>query len=975
MYWTQSVREIIKAQENNQLVIFVGAGVSKNSSVPGWSELIRVFADEIDYRRDTSHDSGTACTPCPAYTQEEMLRIPEYYFHRDASKDHAAYYRLIQDTLRCDSGPNPVDDIIFRILPHHIITTNYDSLLEDSSMLNTRLYTVVREDSDLLSRSGERYLIKMHGDLNLPKSIVLKESDYLEYEQKHPLISTFIRSLLINHTFLFLGYSLNDYNLNLIIGWINYFSRYYGVEARPMNFLVTTDETSEFERTRLEHNNISVVSLSSLPEDLPEKVSVPASLTYPAGQKLHSFLKCISEPQLLDAYVPLSELLAEKYQVLKAYRKISFRDFIRVCSLGHTKFIGTELVFYDKEWYDRACRLFDSGNPEILDTFQRTGLTAIHCADNDQIRLIPGVSEEYAELFQLYLDNDFEKLLTQVRASENISAQIYYARFFGFDDSELSGLIAKEAQAVRSEDYISIMLHKMRAFLALLRFYRPQDERAAELRQLFATSPVKYANALGCLRSLFESSASDMVKMEALLEKQEKRYEFRSRTWYSGHSFINIWELQAYAYDYYFFCKDNFLPFDSFSNPEEYLSCYLKAVLCSYSPAAFKRVESDAFLRTDRMPWPLTEIDFDMFVKYMAPKSLKTALQKYSVRFLKTDGSFDVIRKYRNLCTGFSCFQNQNWTKYVYSFHILLCLLETDAAGQAEILRCCVTMWRDIADIRPVLAADLFESLEYLIRNLKITHTEQAAKPYDSLYGDLLDILLLPQIRTATVDQPKTSLDRVLKTLAPYRKAETVERIMSEIADANSDHQKMHLIIQFRAVLPVEEYANFLSSHIELLQINELFQLTVEKTIPFSSSVFQRFLDVLSQEAAQREKSPGMRSYPDWLTVCINDCILLNLLGFDADLSALTPYAQYSEHLQFLLNPGKFDYSRVDTAHYMWQNLIWSRKYQRYFLAHREKLLSEGLKKLFRTGVETPAQQKVVYGLLLDDEELQRFPE
>lgn len=36
MDWITSVREIKKAQENNQLVIFVGAGVSKNSGVPTW---------------------------------------------------------------------------------------------------------------------------------------------------------------------------------------------------------------------------------------------------------------------------------------------------------------------------------------------------------------------------------------------------------------------------------------------------------------------------------------------------------------------------------------------------------------------------------------------------------------------------------------------------------------------------------------------------------------------------------------------------------------------------------------------------------------------------------------------------------------------------------------------------------------------------------------------------------------------------
>ena len=138
----------------------------------------------------------------------------------------------------------------------------------------------------MLSKSNERYIIKMHGDLKVPNSIVLKESDYLDYEQKHTLISTFIRSLLVNHTFVFLGYSLNDYNLNLIIGWINYFRKFYGVAERPSNFLVSSEAPSEYERVRLEDKSIFVVDLSSLPDNLMEKVSIPVSLTNPTGQSL-----------------------------------------------------------------------------------------------------------------------------------------------------------------------------------------------------------------------------------------------------------------------------------------------------------------------------------------------------------------------------------------------------------------------------------------------------------------------------------------------------------------------------------------------------------------------------------------------------------------------------------------------------------------------------------------------------------------
>ena len=198
MDWITAIKEIQKAQEVDRLVIFVGAGVSKNSGVPSWWELIKKFADELDYSRcDTCKKKdvncpNVACKDRYEYTQEELLRIPEYYYQQDTSEKHANYFDLIQSTLRCDNGSNPIDDESFSVFPHHIITTNYDPLLEKSQSINSLLYTVVTRDSDLLAEANDRYIIKMHGDLENPDTIVLKESDYINYEQEHPLISTFV---------------------------------------------------------------------------------------------------------------------------------------------------------------------------------------------------------------------------------------------------------------------------------------------------------------------------------------------------------------------------------------------------------------------------------------------------------------------------------------------------------------------------------------------------------------------------------------------------------------------------------------------------------------------------------------------------------------------------------------------------------------------------------------------------------------
>ena len=53
MDWITAIKEIQKAQEDDRLVVFVGAGVSKNSGVPAWWDLIKKFADELGYSRTT----------------------------------------------------------------------------------------------------------------------------------------------------------------------------------------------------------------------------------------------------------------------------------------------------------------------------------------------------------------------------------------------------------------------------------------------------------------------------------------------------------------------------------------------------------------------------------------------------------------------------------------------------------------------------------------------------------------------------------------------------------------------------------------------------------------------------------------------------------------------------------------------------------------------------------------------------------
>ena len=59
---------------------------------------------------------------------------------------------------------------------------------------------------------------------------------------------------------------------------------------------------------------------------------------------------------------------------------------------------------------------------------------------------------------------------------------------------------------------------------------------------------------------------SDMKRMAGILQNQEKRYQYRINGWRSGQADIEILRLQAYAYDFYFFTKENAIPLDYFQD-------------------------------------------------------------------------------------------------------------------------------------------------------------------------------------------------------------------------------------------------------------------------------------------------------------------------------------------------------------------------------------------------------------------------
>lgn len=188
-----------KAYKQGRLVVFVGAGVSANSGVPTWESLIDALRDDL---------------PNNFKYEKDDLKVAQIYKDSHGQKN---YIEKVRDVLKDGrTSYNPIHQAILDLNPIHIITTNYDDLIEQSIQADCKQYEVISKDSDLPYYRCPNKLVKMHGDFKTG-NIVLTEEDYYNYSSCFPLIRSFVTSLFTTNIILFVGFSFNDLNLKIIL--------------------------------------------------------------------------------------------------------------------------------------------------------------------------------------------------------------------------------------------------------------------------------------------------------------------------------------------------------------------------------------------------------------------------------------------------------------------------------------------------------------------------------------------------------------------------------------------------------------------------------------------------------------------------------------------------------------------------------------------------------------------------------------
>ena len=291
--------QLQEASRQGKLVIFVGAGVSNNSGVPTWVNLTNALRQKLSQSiQKEADDLKVAQIFKDSHGEKEFMETV-----RNALKDGKVAY-------------NPIHNCILQLSPVHIITTNYDDLIEQAIVANYKQYDVISKDSDLPHYQYPNKVIKMHGDFKTG-NIVLSEEDYYNYAFNFPLIRAFITSLFTTNVVLFVGFSFADLNLKIILNDIKTVLD----ERMQRVYLLASETVDEGLSEYYLRKGINVISIDN-PDEYAQAYNIEfnqadlAKLTIEKGKILYKQLAIIDQLNIAYAsgLVDLLDLKLKTYQ-------------------------------------------------------------------------------------------------------------------------------------------------------------------------------------------------------------------------------------------------------------------------------------------------------------------------------------------------------------------------------------------------------------------------------------------------------------------------------------------------------------------------------------------------------------------------------------------------------------------------------------------------------------------------------------
>lgn len=186
----------------NNAAVFVGAGLSMPAGYVDWAGMLAPLAEEIgvDVQRE-----------------QDLVSVAQYYVNRVGGRGELN--QRIFEHIGASAQPTENHHILARLPIDTYWTINYDRLIERALEQQGKIADVKYTVKQLAVTKAKRDAVvyKMHGDAEHASETVVIRDDYEAYSTDREPFTTALSGDLVEKTFLFVGLSMSDPNINFVL--------------------------------------------------------------------------------------------------------------------------------------------------------------------------------------------------------------------------------------------------------------------------------------------------------------------------------------------------------------------------------------------------------------------------------------------------------------------------------------------------------------------------------------------------------------------------------------------------------------------------------------------------------------------------------------------------------------------------------------------------------------------------------------
>lgn len=687
----EHIKEIKEASKNGKLTFFVGAGVSKLSKYPDWKGLTNKFSKKLGLPIKGKNSY---------YTNEEYLSIPQKYYY-SINKDDDKYYELIEGQLnRKDIKPNIIHDLILKLKPANIITTNFDNLIEKAVSKQGLFYDVIASDSNVSNANTSKFILKVHGDLN-NRNIVLKEEDYLNYSENFKLIETLLKSIFSTNVVVFVGYTLGDYNIKLILNWVR---NLQGENFRTPYFIYVGNQSlSSLDMMYYESRGLNIIdykNYSSVQEDwLPRYKAVlkkileyeDTVLGYENAESIDYLFDLLSPLdqfnilrredvglRLKGDYIVGDDGLIHQYNFQAKYIE-TFNDFHKKYSTVDIENEVDNSVF---EKYDviknvlRKAYIYGYRSSDIGKTYRYNldyKLENITSLSLDYLFMEEYCKKEYESPFERYIKAYFLFKLGKFKDAyyiyTSVSQQFFEERNYLFYFLSQSNRYATYRVIKAIGDYSKTIIGVLTGYNGSENELCEDDElimKDFDLDEVYYSLPLEYRNTYSSFKDLYNSAylhknIYEIVKLRNKVEEAVRKKSFES-------GFTSIDSLVGMMNPQLYFVFGNYLVVDEYDEFKLMIKEATKAMLFKYCDDSYEYFSESEFheARKNSKGVKINRINFTCMLQYFTDKELEEVFNNHSIRALEFEDLEECLAVVRNIIEYYKVKKKRFNSRYLY---------------------------------------------------------------------------------------------------------------------------------------------------------------------------------------------------------------------------------------------------------------------------------------------------------------------